>query len=86
MARKVLRTLIQAVAITALLTGTALAQLPMPTFHLGGDKAPPTPEELEKQKATDNAYKSAIKKIPDKKPADPWGNVRSDPSTASKTK
>ena len=37
-----------------------------------------TPEEKEKQKAIENAYKSAIEKIPDKKPpADPWGAVRS---------
>ena len=37
-----------------------------------------TPEEKEKQKVIENAYKSAIEKIPDKKlPADPWGAVRS---------
>ncbi|MGD0025440.1 MAG: hypothetical protein ABSC37_12590 [Xanthobacteraceae bacterium] len=81
-----LRKLMQAAAVIALLTGTASAQMPMPAVHLNGDKRPPTPEEIEKQKAIDNAYKSATQKIPDKKPVDPWGNVRPNPSPASKNK
>jgi hypothetical protein len=40
-----------------------------------------TPEEKQKQKTIEDAYKSAIGKIPDKKaPADPWGAMRSNPS------
>jgi hypothetical protein len=31
---------------------------------------------VEKQKAADEAYKSAVGKIPDQKSADPWGTVR----------
>jgi hypothetical protein len=77
-----LRKLIQAGAALALLTGAAYAQtgFPMPSISLGQDKPPPTPEQVERQKAIDNAYNSAAKKIPEKKEAaDPWGNVR--PST-----
>jgi hypothetical protein len=78
-----LRKLIPAAAALVLLTGTAYAQsgFPMPSISLGKDKPPPTPEEIERQKAIDNAYKAANKKIPDKKEAaDPWGNVRPNPA------
>jgi hypothetical protein len=81
-----LKTIIQASAVIALLTGTAAAQF-MPSLPLGGqDKPPPTAEEIEKQKAIDRAYKSATGKIPDKKAVvDPWGGIRS-PSTSSGSK
>jgi hypothetical protein len=36
-----------------------------------------TPEQIAKQKATEDAYKATLKKIPDAKPVDPWGNMRS---------
>jgi hypothetical protein len=87
MAQNMLRTLIQAGAIIALLTGTASAQgVPM-KFPLKGDsKRPMTPEEIEKQKAADNAYHAAMEKIPEKKAVDPWGNIRPSPATASKNK
>jgi len=78
--------LIQAAAIVALLTGTASAQF-APTFPIGGEDKTLTPEEAARQKMLDNAYNSANKKIPDKKPpADPWGTVRAAPATASKNK
>jgi hypothetical protein len=42
------------------------------------DKPPPSKEEKERQKAVDDAYKSAIEKLPDKrKSADPWESIRS---------
>ena len=78
-----LRKLIQAGTILFLLTGAAYAQsgFPMPSISLGKDKPPPTPEEIERQKAIDNAYNAANKKIPEKKEAvDPWGNVRPNPA------
>jgi hypothetical protein len=79
-----LNRVIQAGAIIALLIGPASAQMPMPSINLEQDKPPPTPEEVARQKVLDNAYKSATKKIPDKKPADPWGDIRTSPNTASK--
>jgi hypothetical protein len=84
-----LRKFIQAGAILFLLTGAAYAQsgFPMPSLSLGKDKPPPTPEEIERQKAIDNAYNAANKKIPDKQgAADPWGNVRSNPAPQAKNK
>lgn len=36
-----------------------------------------SPETQAKRKATEDAYKSTIKSIPDAKPVDPWGNMRS---------
>ncbi len=72
--------LLTALAVLALLTASASAQMPMPSMHLGGDKPPATPEQIAKQKAIDEAYRSASKKIPEKKAtADPWGNVRAAP-------
>ena len=71
------RKTIGALAIVACLTGSAFAQF-TPGLTLRPDSERQlTPEEKEKQKALDNAYRSAIGKIPDKqKPADPWGNIR----------
>jgi hypothetical protein len=81
-----LRKVIQAAAIIALLTGPAVAQMPMPSISLQQDKPPPTPEEVARQKALDNAYNSAARKIPDKKLADPWGDIRTPPNTSAKNK
>jgi hypothetical protein len=81
-----LRKILHAGAIIALLTGAASAQLPIPGISLDSSTRPMTPEEKEKQKAIEDAYKSAIRKIPEKKPFDPWGDVRPNPSPASKPK
>jgi hypothetical protein len=47
-----------------------------------------SPEQREKQRRTEEAYKSTIKGIPDAKPVDPWGNMRGgdSSSTAAKAK
>jgi len=59
----------------AVLAGPAYAQ--MPALNLLQDKKALTSEEIERQKALDEAYQSAIKKVPEQKPStDPWGNVR----------
>jgi hypothetical protein len=79
------RKLILAGAALALLTGAASAQtptmggggMPMPGMSFGRDKPPLTADQIAKQKAIDDAYKSATQKIPDKKTADdPWATVR----------
>jgi hypothetical protein len=36
-----------------------------------------SPEQIEKQKQIEADYKATIKKIPDAKANDPWGNMRS---------
>jgi hypothetical protein len=60
----------------SLTTNAALAQISMPALRLDNDR-PLTKEEQEKRKEVDDAYKSAINKLPEKPPADPWGDMRS---------
>ena len=51
------------------------------------DKRPLTQDEVDKQRALDNAYKNATNKIPDQKSNDPWGSVRTNaPAPAAKKK
>jgi hypothetical protein len=77
--------LAQAWVLIALLTGTSFAQ--MPSVNLAPEDHPLSTEEIEKRKAIEDAYKSALKKIPDqKKSVDPWGNIRPDQPASPKTK
>ena len=65
-----------AALVLALLPVGAAAQLPM-SMSLAHDKPAPTPEQVEKQKALEKAYKAAKEKIPEKNTAaDPWGGIR----------
>jgi hypothetical protein len=74
------RSILAGVAI-ALLTVPAVAQFPTPGLTLKDEPKTLTPEEKAKQKAIDDAYKAATKKIPDKQvDNDPWGGVRPSPS------
>jgi hypothetical protein len=45
-----------------------------------------SPEQREKLRRTEEAYKSTIRTIPDAKPTDPWGNMRGTDTTAAKPK
>jgi hypothetical protein len=72
-----MRTVVTAMVL-ALLTGPAYSQ----ATNLLDDSKMPVPEEQrleqeQKQKASEDAYKSATTRIPSRKPvADPWGDVR----------
>ncbi len=80
-----LRRLVHAGAIVALLTGVAVAQDTI-GIPLNPRKAV-TKEDIEKQKASDEAYRATMKKIPDKASSgDPWGNIRPGTPTAAKNK
>ena len=70
-----MRTITVAATMILLLTAYANSQ---DLNMLGGlgDKRPLSEEEVAKQKAADESYKAAIGKIPAKKSADPWGQVR----------
>ena len=82
MSRNMLRTIIGAAAISAMLAGSALAQMPMPSISLQNDKQK-SPDEIEHEKAVDRAYQSATKKIPDRSAVnDPWADVRPAPPAA----
>ncbi len=85
--KDILRKIVHVGTIIALLTGAASAQIKTPGINLAPQDRQMTPEEKEKQKAIEDAYKSTIGKIPDKKtPVDPWGTVRSNPSPSPKPK
>ena len=79
------RNLILAGALFALAAGPAAAQVALSPFNAPQKRL--TPEEIEKKKAADAAYKAAMDKIPEKKAGnDPWGNLRDAPPTATKPK
>jgi len=80
-----LRRLILAGVMVALVAAPAAAQMPAPSFPLNKGPKTMTPEERAKQKAIDDAYQAALPKIKEKKgPSDPWAGVRPDPSSSSK--
>ena len=59
-------------------------QGPSMAIPLNQDEAK-SPEEIEKQQKIESDYKATIKKIPDAKANDPWGNMRSaDTATSAK--
>jgi len=37
---------------------------------------PKSPNQIEQEKANENAYKKSLGNIPDQPPADPWGGAR----------
>jgi hypothetical protein len=80
------RKLILAGVMVALLAAPAAAQLPVaPSFPLQKGPKELTPEERAKQKAIDDAYRAALPKIREKTgPSDPWAGVRPDPSSQTK--
>jgi len=80
-----LRKLIPAAAILALVTGPAAAQVALSPFKHEERKL--TPDELKAQQQREKDYKAAMDKIPDKKTAnDPWGDVRPAPQATAKNK
>jgi hypothetical protein len=81
-----LRKALYAGALLVLLTGSASAQISVPGIKLNNSGPQWTPEEQEKQQRIEDAYKRTMEKIPDQKKSDPWGGVRQNPTSASKSK
>jgi hypothetical protein len=80
-----LRNLIQAAAILALVTGPAAAQVALSPFKHEERKL--TPDELKAQQQRDKDYKAAMDKIPEKKvTVDPWGDIRPAPAPQAAAK
>lgn len=77
-----MRTLLVAALLTAI-AAPACAQSFGTGIPLNQEKEV-SPEEQAKRKATEDAYKATIKGIPDAKPIDPWGNMRSGETPAAK--
>jgi len=81
-----LRKLIPAAAILALVTGPAAAQgVALSPFKKDEKKL--TPDELKAQQQREKDYKAAMDKIPDKKTTvDPWGDIRPAPAPQATAK
>jgi len=80
-----LRKLIQAAAILALVTGPAAAQMALSPFKSQERKL--TPDELKAKQDRERDYKAAMDKIPDKKTTvDPWGDIRPAPAPQATAK
>jgi hypothetical protein len=80
-----LRNLIQAAAILALVTAPAAAQVALSPFK--GQEKKLTPDELKAQQQRDKDYKAAMDKIPEKKvTVDPWGDIRPAPAPQATAK
>lgn len=76
-----MRTFLLAVMLT-IIAVPAFAQMPGTGIPLNQSK-PVSPEEQERRRATEDAYKRTLKEIPDAKPLDPWGNMRGNETPAS---
>ena len=78
-----LRKLIGAGAIVALLTGPAASQ----SMNLLSQERQLTPAEQERERLIELEYRDTANKIPEKKKSnDPWGNVRPAPAASSATR
>jgi len=86
--------IICAAAMIAMLAGPAYGQAGGQNKTPGPPPPPPkTQQEIDNDRAAEQAYKNSLRNIPDKPPADPWGDARSldapkaaaKPSTATKT-
>jgi hypothetical protein len=77
-----MRTFIAALAMTALLTANSYAQ-GRPAEPSEQQKAESAKKRIDQQ-ATDEAYKSTIKRTPDVPKPDPWGIVRTPSANGSK--
>jgi hypothetical protein len=67
-----------AVLIVALMAGPAFAQIGGMNLLDVGNNRKKSQEDIDREQAADEAYKSAMKKVPDQKKAtnDPWADVR----------
>jgi hypothetical protein len=81
-----LRKTFYAMLTVILMMGAASAQI-KPGVTLKDDKPPRTKQQKEYDKAVDQEYQSTIKKIPEQKKSDPWGDIRTtSPPAAAKNK
>jgi hypothetical protein len=61
----------------AILAGASLgANAQAPNINLVPELKSKTPEEIEREQKLQREYRESLRKIPDGKAADPWGDVR----------
>jgi hypothetical protein len=73
-----MRSFVLAVMI-ALLSANAYGQT-APVARAGEPDKPKTQQQINADRAAEDAYKRSLRNIPDQGSADPWGNVRTDPT------
>jgi len=78
-----MRILPAATVLTLLLTGTVYAA--PPGAPAAPQDPPKSPGQIEQEKNQDRAYKNSLGNIPDKPPADPWGQARAVDGSSSTT-
>ena len=62
------------------------ARAQMPSINMMPEVQSKTPEQKEAEQERDKAYKESLRKIPDAKASsDPWGSLRTDPSSSPAT-
>ena len=77
---------IAAAVIVAFLAGPAFAQQQKPIPKYGEPDKEKSAEEKNAEREADRAYRRSLGNIPEQKPVDPWGNVRSDSSPKPEAK
>ncbi|SHN85687.1 hypothetical protein [Bradyrhizobium erythrophlei] len=77
-----MRVLSAAIVLTLLLSGPVFAQAKPPAAP---QDPPKSPGQIEQEKNQDRAYKNSLGNIPDKPPADPWGQARAVDGSSSTT-
>lgn len=76
---------VAAAVIAAFLAGPAFAQQkPVPKY--GEEDKPKSAQEKQDERDAEKAYRRSLGNIPEQKPIDPWGNVRSDNAAKPDTK
>ena len=70
--------------IAAFLAGPAFAQQQKPIPRYGEEDKAKTTEEKQQERDAEKAYRRSLGNIPEQKPVDPWGNVRSDAKPEAK--
>lgn len=70
-------------AALVMLATPALAQITQEPPSL--DTKPLSAVEIEEKRKAEEAYRKSLRSIPDKASNDPWGSVRSEPSTGAKS-
>ncbi len=65
-----------AAAMLTLLAGPAFAQLGSVSDKKAEPDKPKTQQQIESERAAEQAYKKSLGNIPDQGPGDPWGGAR----------
>ena len=83
MRRRAILLLFPALALSATLGTPGFAQVP--NVNLMPELKSKTPEEKEREEKADRAYRDSLRKIPDAKAGDPWGDMRGAQAPAPKS-